>query len=149
MTTSSCQDTDPLGGIGVWMGPGSFPMRWRDAIRKYSSRARHVKSMGLPASHIPVAYNYLVASILSYPAMCFDLDATTRRAEHIALAVVHSAPMFAFSPEIAVHMNLVGNRVACINVERMAWASKLRLVLSAGVLSNPRHPKPPTHNCAK
>lgn len=38
--------------------------------------------------------------------------------------------MFAFSPDIVVRMDLLGSRVACISVGRMARASKLWMVLS-------------------
>lgn len=116
--------------MGGGVGPGSFFVRWRDAVHKYLSRARNVKTMALLASHVPLAYNYLVASMLSYPAVSFDPDSATRRAERVALAVVHSAPKYVFSPDMVVHVNSLGSRVACISIERMAWASKLRLVLS-------------------
>lgn len=107
-------------------------------------------------SRVPVACNYLVASVLSYPGKFFDPDTTVKKAEHIALAVVHSAPMFAFSPDFVVHQNLIGARTSCIDVSRMAWAWKLRLVLRvpevrvslarvasarvAGLCLVPRHP---------
>lgn len=83
---------------GVWIGPGSASVRWRHVVVKYLSRARHIKSMALPVAHVPVAYNYLVASVLSYPATFFDMFGTIRRAEHIGLAVTHSAPHVRFLP---------------------------------------------------
>lgn len=98
-------------------------------MRKCLSSAHHIKTMALLASHGPVAYNYLVASVLSCPGTFFGPDATAKKAEHIALALVHSAPMYAFSPELAVHLNLIGARTSCMHISRMAWAWKLRLVL--------------------
>lgn len=95
-----------------------------------SCRARYIKVFGLPTGQVPVAYNYLAVSVLTYPGAQFFPNALTVLAEHIALAVVHSAPMYSFSSDIGIRLGLVGAWVACRRgVARMASASRFQVVL--------------------
>lgn len=108
--------------MGVSLGLDSAHMPWRDSVRKLLSRARRIKSMALSAAQTPVAYNYL-ASVLAHPGRYFDPDSAALRAEQVAfvvVVVVHSAPMYTLSPEIATRLNLAGDRVACTGIERLA-----------------------------
>lgn len=49
--------------------------------------------------------------------------------EHIALGTTFSAPMFALPPHIATDLLAVGARTAPQEMQRMAWACRLRAVL--------------------
>lgn len=67
-------------------------------------------------------------SVVGCTAQLFPPDAPIQAAEHIALANMLSAPIYALSPNIALDVLAVGARTAPAR-HWMAWACRLRAVL--------------------
>lgn len=80
-------------------------------------------------------YTAYAMTVVMYIAQLLPLDPTMLLAEHMALARIFGAPMYALSPGIVTEVGALGCRHPPHDMRRLAWACRLRAVVRSADLA--------------
>lgn len=107
--------------LGCVLGSGSFATHWAAVQVKFLAHATHANPLRLHSLGIPLAYNTLTISVVTYTAQLLPLDASVQAVEHMALARIFSTTTNARSPHMSIEVGTLGAHAALQDLRRMAW----------------------------
>ena len=116
--------------LGILIGEGAASLAWTEIGSKMVARSHDIKAMSEGLGHELMWYNVLVASVTSFVAGAFHIDASLSFTEARCHAICFGFPMHAVSREVFCNLKLLKAPLECYNLRLLSRVIKYRLAIT-------------------